>query len=142
MKRVLWIAVAALAAVTASAAQDASRVLAMENAWNHAELRNDAAAVQLLLADDFVMTVAEGTLYNKQQIVDSVRDKSYRPDLLQSTDMVLHAHGSTVIVTGAYHEKGIDKGKPWERRGRFTDTWMFLDGRWQCVASHFSVKPK
>ena len=142
MKRVLWIAVAALAAVTASAAQDASRVLAMENAWNHAELRNDAAAVQLLLADDFVMTVAEGTLYNKQQIVDSVRDKSYHPDLLQSTDMVLHAHGSTVIVTGAYHEKGIDKGKPWERRGRFTDTWMFLDGRWQCVASHFSVKPK
>jgi hypothetical protein len=36
----------------------------------------------------------------------------------------------------------VDKGKPWERRGRFTDTWMILDGRWQCIASHFSVKPK
>jgi CPA1 family monovalent cation:H+ antiporter len=48
----------------------------------------------------------------------------------------------TAVVTGAYYEKGVDKGKSWERRGRFTDTWMNLDGRWQCIASHFSVKPK
>jgi ketosteroid isomerase-like protein len=124
------------------AAQDASKVIAMENAWNQAELTNDASAVQLLLADDFVMTTAEGTLYNKAQIVASVRDKSYQPEALQSSDMVVHAHGSTAVVTGAYYEKGVDKGKPWERRGRFTDTWMFMNGRWQCVASQFSVKPK
>jgi hypothetical protein len=42
----------------------------------------------------------------------------------------------------AHHEKDVDKGKSWERRGRFTDTWIFLNGKWQCVASHFSVKPK
>lgn len=125
-----------------AAAQDSSKVIAMENAWNRAELRNDAAAVELLLAEDFVMTVAEGTLYNKAQVIASVRDKTYRPDVLESTDMVVHAHSTTAVVTGAYHEKGLDKGKPWERRGRFTDTWMLLDGRWQCVASHFSVKPK
>jgi ketosteroid isomerase-like protein len=122
-------------------AQDSSKVIAMENAWNQAEIHNDAKAVELLLADDFVMTVAEGNLYNKSQILASVRDKSYHPDLLQSSDMVVHAHGTTAIVTGAYHEKGVDKGKPWERRGRFTDTWIFMGGRWQCVASHFSVKP-
>jgi len=56
--------------------------------------------------------------------------------------MVVHSYGTTAVVTGAYYEKGVDKGKPWERRGRFTDTWMILDGRWQCIASHFSVKPK
>ena len=125
-----------------SAAQDSSKVIAMENAWNQAELTNDGPAVQLLLADDFVMTTAEGTLYNKAQIVASVRDKSYQPEALQSSDMVVHAHGTTAVVTGAYYEKGVDKGKPWERRGRFTDTWIFTNGRWQCVASQFSVKPK
>ena len=67
---------------------------------------------------------------------------TYRPEALQSTNMVVHYYGSTAVVTGAYYEKGTDKGKPWERRGRFTDTWMNLAGRWQCVASHFSVKPK
>ena len=125
-----------------SSAQDSAKIIAMENAWNQAELTNDAPAVQLLLADDFVMTTAEGTLYNKAQIVASVRDKSYQPEVLQSSDMVIHAHGTTVVVTGAYYEKGVDKGKPWERRGRFTDTWVFTSGRWQCIASQFSVKPK
>lgn len=123
-------------------AQDSSKVIAMERAWNHAELTNDAAAVELLLSNDFVMTTAEGVLYNKAQIVASIRDKSYRPEALESSDMKLHPYGNTVVVTGAYYEKGVDKGKPWERRGRFTDTWIFMDRRWQCVASQFSVKPK
>ncbi|HEY1271491.1 MAG TPA: nuclear transport factor 2 family protein [Terriglobales bacterium] len=121
--------------------QDSSKIIAMENAWNRAELHNDASAVELLLADDFVLTSAEGSLMNKAQMIASVRDKSYRPEALESTGMVVHLYGATAIVTGAYHEKGVDKGKPWERRGRFTDTWILLEGRWQCVASHFSVKP-
>src|SRR5690349_15512331 len=123
-------------------AQEPTKIIAMENLWNRAELNNDASAVRLLLADDFVMTVAEGVVYNKAQIVASVADKSYRPEVLQSTDLVVHAYGSTAVVTGAYYEKGVDKGKPWERRGRFTDTWMNLNGKWQCIASHFSVKPR
>jgi ketosteroid isomerase-like protein len=133
----LWLMLPFLAA-----AQDSTKIVAMENLWNRAELDNDAPAVRLLLADDFVMTVAEGTTYNKAQIVASVADKSYRPEVLQSTDLVVHSYGNTAVVTGAYYEKGVDKGKPWERRGRFTDTWMNLNGRWQCIASHFSIKPR
>ncbi len=113
-----------LTLLSVAAAQDSSKIIAMENLWNRAELNNDASAVRLLLADDFVMTVAEGTLYNKSQIVASVADKSYRPEALQSSNMVVHSYGNTAVVTGAYYEKGVDKGKPWERRGRFTDTWM------------------
>ena len=142
MKRKLAIAGLWLLMPFLAAAQDSSKIIAMENMWNRAELNNDASAVRLLLADDFVMTTAEGTLYNKSQMIESVADKSYRPEVLQSTGMVVHSYGNTAVVTGTYYEKGNEKGKPWERRGRFTDTWMNLDGRWQCIASHFSVKPK
>ena len=141
MKRILLI-VAGLIVPLLAVAQDSSKIIAMENLWNRAEMNNDAPAVRLLLADDFVMTVAEGTLYNKAQMIASVADKSYHPVALQSTGMAVHYYGNTAVVTGAYYEKGVDKGKSWERRGRFTDTWMNLDGRWQCIASHFSVKPK
>ena len=133
---VLW------AGLVTAGAQESSKLIAMENAWNRAELQNDGVAISLLLADDFVMTTAEGTLYGKQEMVKSAMDKSYHPQALQSTNMVVHPFGNTAIVIGDYYEKGGDKGKPWERRGRFTDTWMILAGRWQCVASHFSVKPK
>src|SRR6266403_5803067 len=80
----LWLAVPLLAV-----AQDSTKIIAMENLWNRAELNNDAPAVQLLLADDFVMTVSEGTLYNKAQIVASVADKSYRPFVFQATALVV-----------------------------------------------------
>jgi ketosteroid isomerase-like protein len=134
---VVWLIIPFLAV-----AQDSTKIIAMENLWNRAELNNDANAVAMLLSDDFVMTVAEGTLYNKAQIVASVADKSYKPEVLQSNGLVVHYYGSTAVVTGAFYEKGVDKGKAWERRGRFTDTWMNIGGRWQCIASHFSVPPR
>lgn len=140
MKFAVKLAIFVAILCAAGFAQDGSPVIAMENAWNRAELHNDAAAVRLLLADDFVMTTAEGSQLNKQQIVASVSDSSYRPDALESSDMVVHQHGNTAVIIGIYHEKGSDKGKSYEQHGRFTDTWMFLDGRWQCVASHFSIK--
>jgi ketosteroid isomerase-like protein len=123
-------------------ADDKSRIIALENSWNQAELHNDAHAVDLLLADDFVMTVADGYTMNKAAMLASVRDTGYRPDALQSENMEIHMYNNnTAIVTGTYFEKGKDKGKTFERRGRFTDTWVKLGGEWRCVASHFSVKP-
>src|SRR6201998_845564 len=120
-------------------ADDKSRIIALENSWNQAELHNDAHAVDMLLADDFVMTVADGYTMNKAAMLASVRDTSYRPEVLQSENMEVHMYGNTAIVTGAYGEKGKDKGKSYERRGRFTDTWGNLGGEARSVASNFSV---
>ena len=82
---VLW------AGLVTAGAQESSKLIAMENAWNRAELQNDGVAISLLLADDFVMTTAEGTLYGKQEMVKSAMDKSYHPQALQSTNMVVHS---------------------------------------------------
>jgi len=87
-------------------AEDKTRIIALENSWNLAELHNDAHAVERLLADDFVMTVADGYVLNKAGMLASVRDTSYRPDVLQSENMEVHLYGNTAIVTGAYVEKG------------------------------------
>ena len=40
-----------------------------------------------------------------------------------------------VIVTGMYREEGVEKGKRYVRRGRFTDTWVQESGSWLCAAS-------
>jgi len=48
-------------------------------------------------------------------------------------------HGTTAVVTGAYHEKGNSGGKRYEYHDRLTDVWMKIDGRWQVISSHYSV---
>jgi len=50
--------------------------------------------------------------------------------------------GDTAIATGTFTAKGAYKGKQFDHRGRFTDTWVRLNGKWQCVASHISLIKK
>ena len=55
MKRSTLISYLFLFSSLLAQAQDKSRIIALENSWNQAELHNDAHAVDLLIADDFVM---------------------------------------------------------------------------------------
>jgi ketosteroid isomerase-like protein len=118
------------------------QILALENAWNAAELQHDPGALEQILTDDFVITEPDGTLQTKKQHMASTRDKSYHYDLLVSEGFRIKVYGTVGVVTGVYHEKGKSKGKVFDRRGRFTDTWIKLNGTWRCVTSHDSLPVK
>jgi len=53
--------------------------------------------------------------------------------------MKVHVYGSTGIVSGIYRETGKEKGKPYTRRVRFTDTWIKQSSQWKCVASQSTL---
>jgi hypothetical protein len=114
---------------------DKTRVLALENSWNEAEKHNDAQALDALLSPSFAYTDSDGTFMNKQQFLASIRTLTYQPDQIVNENMNAWAHDRAVIVTGSYREKGIQKGKPYTRHGRFTDTWVEENGSWLCAAS-------
>jgi len=39
-------------------------------------------------------------------------------------EMSVQMFGDTAIVVGTYRVKGLENGKPYLKRGRFTDTWV------------------
>ena len=121
---------------------DETKIIALENLWNQMQLNHDAAAMENVLDEDFVLTDYDGTLSNKSQFLDSIKDMSIKLTQEMSEGMKLHQHGNTVVVTGATREKGTLNGKPFAHNGRFTDTWIKKDGRWLCVASHLGVVSK
>jgi ketosteroid isomerase-like protein len=121
---------------------DECKVIALENLWNQMQLHHDAGAMEKILDADFVLTDYDGAVLSKSQFLDSIRDVSDQLTVEVSEDMKLHRHGDTVIVTGATHEKGTNKGKHYEHRGRFTDTWIRKNGEWLCVASHLGLLSK
>ena len=128
-------ALVAVGADSNKAESDKRRVLALENSWNEAEKHNDAQAVEALLSPSFAYTDSDGTFMNKQQFLASIKTLTYQPDQIVNENMNAWAHGGAVIVTGGYREKGITKGKPYTRHGRFTDTWVEENGSWLCAAS-------
>ena len=118
------------------------RILGLENIWNQAQINHDATAMGSMLHPDFVFTDYDGTVMAKPQFLASIRDSSNTLSLEVSDDMKLHRFGDTVVVTGATHEKGKQRGKTYEHYGRFTDTWVRHNNEWICVASQLGLLQK
>jgi hypothetical protein len=63
--------------------------------------------------------------------------KDYRH--LSNVEQNARAYGDAVVVIGVYLEKMKIKGKDVDRRVRFTDTWIFQNSHWECVASQSTL---
>ena len=127
-----------------SAAQNKSdtasaKVLAAEDKWNTAYKRGDIATMESLLADDFIITLEDGSTFSKSGYIAHNGDPTIHIETTEMSGVSVRVHGNTAVVTGAYHEKGVSKGKPYEYRDRFTDVWMNLTGKWQVIVSHYSI---
>jgi ketosteroid isomerase-like protein len=129
-------------AQTNDVATDASKLIALENAWNQAQLHHDAKALNNLVSDAFVYTDYDGTVMNKAQFLADLKDPDYRASLIANEEARVISYPNVAIVIGTYHTKGIYKRQPFEHYGRFTDTWIYQNNKWQCVASHTNLLKK
>lgn len=118
---------------------DNNSVLGLEKKWTEAYRDRNINILSSLLAEDFVITVEDGSTYGKEGYITHSADGSVHVEVAEQTDMHVHTHGNTVVITGNYHEKGTSRGKPYEYHDRFTDVWVKTDSRWQVIASHYSV---
>ncbi len=149
MKAKLLLAIILLSAAFAATisapqqkSESASKILALENKWNEAYKQGDVAAMNSLLAGDFIITVEDGATFSKAGYIAHCGDSDNRVLISEMSDLKVRMHGNAAVVTGAYHEKGTSNGKPYEYHDRLTDVWMMIDGRWQIIASHYAIPAK
>lgn len=146
-KRACWILTLCLLTVPASrlAAQeksDAATIRALELKWTESYKERGIEMLSSLLSEEFVITVEDGNVYSKTGYISHTADASTHVQIAELSDLKVRMHGDTAIVTGAYHEKGESNGKPYEYHDRLTDVWIKTGGKWQVVASHYSVPYK
>jgi len=136
---ILFACTVALAQNTAS--DEGGRVLGLETAWNHAIEAKDTKALDMLLASTFIAIEIDGSLSSKSEFLASIKDPEYKPSQAVNEQISIQVYGDTAVVVGIFRIKGIEKGKPYVHRERFTDTWIKHDQTWQCVASHSTLIP-
>ena len=117
-------------------------ILALEKKWTQAYKKREIDILSSLLAADFIITVEDGNTYGKEGYITHTADSSVHVQVAEMSELRVRMHGSTAVVTGAYHEKGQSKGKDYEYHDRLTDVWMNVGGKWQVIASHYSVPLK
>jgi ketosteroid isomerase-like protein len=120
-------------------AGEEGHLLALETAWNHAEQSKDAHALDQLLAETLVYIDYDGTLMNKKEYLASTLNSGVQGEQINNDGMTVHLYGNAAVVTGVYRDKGTENGKPFQRHGRFIDTWIYDKGAWQCVASESTL---
>jgi ketosteroid isomerase-like protein len=124
-----------------SAGDEAGRVLGLENAWNHAIEAKDTKALDMLLANTFTAVEIDGSLSSKGEFLASIKAPEYQPSQAVNEQIKVQMYGDAAVVVGIFRIKGIEKGKPYVHRERFTDTWVKRDQTWQCVASQSTLIP-
>ena len=134
----VWIAAAVLPAAAQSSLKfdgDRAKIMALENAWNQAEERGDTKGLEQLFDDSLIYIDQDGSLKTKAEFLASVKASvKSTPAQLQTESVLVNTYGSVAIVSGVYILKGVRAGKPYVKRGRFLDTWLYKDNVWRCVA--------
>ena len=142
MKSVAFMAVFAVVATCLCGAQEkgdaavASRIVALEKAWNQAYKMGDTHALDTILDDSIVLINDDGTLQSKREFLKSVTATNSQEQQVAPESMNVHVFGETAIATGVFRAKGVDGGKSYVRRERFVDTWIHKGDKWVCVATN------
>jgi ketosteroid isomerase-like protein len=121
------------AQTTSGAAEQ--ELLKLEKAWADADLKGDATFLEKIYAPNIVVTNSDGSLWTGAQDIASMKSGETVYSYLVSDNMKVYVYGDTGFVIGRSTEKGKEKGKEFSRQSQWTDTWVKISSRWQCVAT-------
>ena len=113
-------------------------LLQLERDWEQANAKNDLAALDRILAPEFVNTDSDGRLRTRAEVMAARKSGAVKFTAFTQDDYNVHLFGDTAIVTGRMTIRGIRDGKDYSGQERFTDVFVRRDGRWQAVSTHAS----
>ena len=113
-----------------------SKIIALEKAWNQAYKLADKRALDRILDDRIVLINDDGSQQSKAAFLESVKKSNSQEQQVAPESMTVTVFGNIAISTGVFRAKGVEAGKPYVRRERFVDTWIYKGGNWVCVATN------
>ena len=143
-KLFLMIIVLPLGAATdlnASPEEDAKTVAALDTKYQAAVKSNDAATMDQILADDFILVTGRGKVSSKADLIESARKKEViydRQDEEPGTQKV-RVWGDTAVVTALLWIKAVQQGKPIDYQLWFSDTYVRTSAGWRYVFGQASL---
>src|SRR5437764_3553403 len=152
MKRIMIPALLTVAAVSVAFSQTSKpkgdeeertrqALMQLERDIGKANVDTDYAFFDSVEAEEFVFTDAGGGVTNKKQDLEGLKQPP-NPDVklvaYDVDEMNVRLYDKTAVVTGRITTKRLVKGQTMTSQSRFTDVFVWREGRWQIVAGHSS----
>ena len=110
-------------------------------AFDQAQVKGDGAALQALLADDYLLVNSRGERENKAEFIHDYTAPgfTFAPFTIEQPIVQIWAEGA--VLGGVVDAHGMSDGKPYAVRLRFSDVWAKRNGRWQVIFTDASRAP-
>ena len=118
---------------------DESIVAALDTEYQAAVKANDAATMDRILADDFVLVTGKGKVFTKTDLLNEAREKNMNYEHQEDSNQKVRVWGNTAVVTALLWAKGTDNGKPFEYKLWFSDTYVRTPTGWRYVFAQSSI---
>lgn len=107
----------------------------LETSWKNAVLHGNFAAMDGLLADDYMAITPSGILQSKEQALAAIRSGSMKFSSLDLSDRKIRLYGTTALVTSRAEVKGA--GPEGDMSGSYRYTRVYVRdarGVWRIVS--------
>jgi ketosteroid isomerase-like protein len=128
--------------VAAAPAEDAKKIVAaLDTQYQAAVKANDAATMDRILTDDFVLVTGRGKTYTKADLLGSARDKTtiYEHQEEEAGSQTVRVWGDTAVVTALLWIKGTSAGTVSDYKVWFSDTYVRTPAGWRYAFGQASI---
>jgi len=133
--RALLAAAALLAPGLALADPLPADLAAAAHAYDAAQVNGDRAALERLVADDYVLVNGAGQVQDKARLIADYVAPGFKLDPFTIEAPIEKVLGDTALLGGRVDMTGVDGGQRFALVVRFVDTWAKRDGQWRVVYS-------
>jgi len=139
LPRAIAFSLCAMASGIASAADDPRKIVAdLDTQYQLAVKNRDAATMDRILADDFVLVTGRGKVVTKSDLLREARGSTIY-EHQEDIEQTVRVWGDTAVVTALLWAKGTEDGKPFEYRLWFSDTYARTPAGWRYVFGQASL---
>ncbi len=107
-------------------------LIELEQNWAAALSRKDADTVACMVAEEFEDADVDGSLHTRNQMLEHIPQR--KPGTNHLSEMRAHVEGNSGFTRGLATR--VDASGKIVARVRFTDVFIYRDGRWQALAGH------
>jgi len=149
LRQLLCCVLAAAWVVTASASQsppvksDQQILIELEQAWNEAFYRKNVVFIENILADEFIATYDDGSRGDKAKELALAAEFNQQVESSIQDEFTVKVYDNTAVVWFTLRLVGIRQGERADVTLRYTDVFVWRNGRWQCVSTQSTrVNPR
>ena len=107
---------------------------ALEMQWRDAQLSNDVAVMERLLADDYIGISASGIIETKPEAIALRRAGTLHITALDLNDLKVRIYGDTAVVTSRADLEGTNGASSISGKYRYTRVYNRRYGQWKIVS--------